>query len=280
MMLRPSIEFDALGTHWWIELPEETDGDIVKSKIIERVMTFQNDYSRFIPNSYIGKLNSTKRLTAPPQELLNMLIFARDMFEVSEGIFNISVGGTLAQLGYGKSQPTAKLHTSLWGQVVMTEQEVSIPNDVEIDLGGFGKGWLIDTLGVLLKNEGYEEYVINGGGDILVSSFEPLEFALEHPVDSSLKVGTTRIQHGALAVSSSVKRVWNQGAKTHHHLIDPRQGISSASPIVATYVRAETALMADTMATILLITPELRGKLTARYDLRTVLLDTTALTKH
>ena len=279
MMLKLSLECDALGTHWWIELPEGSSETAIKKRMLARITSFESDYSRFLPTSYVGRHNANKSIEHPPQELLAMLAFARDIYMVSGRIFNISVGGTLTQLGYGKGQPESRLGQTFWEQVLVSERMITIPRNVEIDLGGFGKGWLIDALGELLRSQGYSEFMINGGGDILVSSDEPIEFALEHPLKNATKVGTTRISHGALAVSSTTKRVWKQGTKSYHHIIDPRQETSSTSDIVATYIRAETALIADTMATILLIAPELRGALTERYDLQSILLDKTALSK-
>ena len=273
MMPKPSLEFDALGTHWWIELPENSDVEDIKGTLLNHVSSFENNYSRFLPNSYIGRLNTDKKLLGPSRELLDMLIFAQQMYMVSKGIFNISVGGTLARFGYGKSKTNAKLKMEFWDHIIMTEQVIRMPDDIELDFGGFGKGWLIDKLATLLEKEGCHYFVINGGGDIFVKSDVPVELALEHPLDDSLKIGTTRINHGALAVSSSVKRSWKQGMKKHHHLIDPRRGESSDSPIIATYVRADTALIADTMATILLIAPELRDSLTNQYNLQTILLN-------
>lgn len=60
---------------------------------------------------------------------------------------------------------------------------------MSIDLGGLGKGWLIDKLSDLLRNEGYKEFLINGGGDMYVSSTEKQECYIEHPRDTELVIG-------------------------------------------------------------------------------------------
>lgn len=276
-MPKPSLEFDALGTHWWIETPNKTLSQGDKDKVLQKVMTFQSDYSRFLPDSYIGVLNSTKSLERPPTELLHMLAFARDVFKASGGIFNISVGGKLAQLGYGKGQSRSVIKDNLWDHVTMTSEIITIPEHVEIDLGGFGKGWLIDAIGELLVALGYSEFVINGGGDILVKSAKPIELALEHPYDPTQMIGTTRITDGALGASSNTKRVWVKDGKKHGHIIDPRTGETSESEIVATYIQASTALIADTMATILLIAPDLEQTLKEKYQLKTILLQSSQL---
>ena len=271
-MPKPKIEFESLGTHWWIEVLDDRDDTEVEAAILARVRAFHDDYSRFIPTSLIGRLNKQKVLKSPPQELLDMLVFARDVSLATDGVFNISVGSTLGQLGYGNASKDSKVHADLWSHVVFDETQVSIPNDVEIDLGGFGKGWIIDEIGKILRAHGHEHFVINGGGDILVSAPGPIELALEHPLDDTQMIGTTRITRGALAASSTKKRVWKQGDKSHHHIIDPRTAKSSDSQIAATYVRTHTALIADTLATVLLIDPSQEKKQTDTYELKTILI--------
>jgi thiamine biosynthesis lipoprotein len=271
-MPKPKIEFESLGTHWWIEVLDEEDDQIVERAILQRVRAFHNDYSRFIPESFIGRLNAKKILKQPPQELLDMLAYAQDMFKVTDGIFNISVGATLGQLGYGSAAKHSRAQDSFWDHCVFKEALISIPQDVEIDLGGFGKGWIIDEIGKILREYGRQYFVINGGGDILASSPVPIEFALEHPLDDTKMIGTTRMSYGALAVSSTKKRVWKKGNDSHHHIIDPRTQRPSNSQIIATFVRAESALMADTLATVLLIDPSQDNRLSKKYRLKTILL--------
>jgi len=272
-MPKPNIEFESLGTHWWIEILDDASDSRVEKLILERIHRFHDDYSRFIPESFIGRLNSEKRLKNPPEELVSMLQFARQMFEVSQGIFNISVASTLGQLGYGKANSDSKIDLALWNNIELSSNEITIPAGVELDLGGFGKGWIIDEIGKILRENNRPFFVVNGGGDILVSSPEPIELALEHPLDPTQMIGTTRITNGALGVSSTKKRIWKQGDNTYHHIIDPRLDAPSTSDIASTYVRADTALIADTMATILLIDPSQNERLSKEFNLQTILIE-------
>ncbi len=119
---------------------------------------------------------------------------------------------------------------------------------------------------------GHKQFIVNGGGDMYVCSDTPIEIALQHPIRHDQKIGQTPMTHGALAVSSSVMRTWQQGGQTHHHIIDPRTSQSSQSAIISTYVLADTALVADIMATTLLIKSELDDRLSKKFHLQTILL--------
>ncbi|MBP9852803.1 MAG: FAD:protein transferase [Patescibacteria group bacterium] len=267
-----SHTFSALGTVWNIELEDGPAILSVQAAIARRVRDFELAYSRFDPNSLISQLNETGRLVNPPKELLAMLEFAADMYAKSNGIFNISVGATLQNTGYGIPNEKKEVTANLWKNITFNQNKIKIPKNVALDFGGFGKGWLIDALAALLDRSGLKNYVINGGGDLFAKLTEPQEFGLEHPLVDTAVIGTTRISRGALAVSSTVKRQWKQGDTTHHHIIDPRQQASSDSEILSVYARADSALIADTCATILLIDPAQNARLKKLFGLQTILL--------
>lgn len=267
-----AFRFDALGTVWHIEVEASGDVSSLQGAVIAHVRLFEDTYSRFKPTSLLGVLNSRGKLTNPPQELLDMLDFAKRMHEASRGVFNISVGATLQNAGYGNSDQAKRLDHDLWQNMHYNQNELKLPRHVALDFGGFGKGWLIDSLGKLLREQGIEHFIINGGGDMLVSMPEPVEIALEDPSEQGRVYGSTRFARGALAASSVSKRQWKQTNTEHHHIIDPQHGASSRSPIVGSFVRAESALIADVMATILIIEPSQETKLTEKFGLKTILV--------
>jgi thiamine biosynthesis lipoprotein len=270
MGMNAHFECDGIGTHWWFELLDTmTFPPSLRRDITQTIEQFDADYSRFRPDSYLGRLNRDKVLHNPPEELLAMMQFAKRMYTASEGAFNISVGGALHAAGYGSRKLAAAIDTDFWENVVLRKDIIRIPTNAVIDNGGFGKGWLIDRLGDLFRARGFDQFVINGGGDILVSSDVPIEFALEHPTDTHTSVGTTRLTHGALAVSANNKRTWQHAGRVHQHIIDPIQGTNRTYPL-SSYVRAESALLADTMATILLLRPELEQQLSKQFGLKSL----------
>ena len=268
------IEFTGLGTHWWVELIGREDFPVALSEFIQNTLTlFDDTYSRFHDETLIGQLNIHKKLINPPQELVEMFEFARKMYLATDGAFDISVGGTLQRLGYGDTKTARSTSPHFWDEIICNNDKIIIPRESAIDFGGFGKGWLIDKLAVLLEKRGHPYYLINGGGDIVLSAPEPIELGLEHPYDPTKVIGTTKIMRGALAVSSTVKRRWNINGETQHHIIEPLKDGATDSPVVTTYVRGKTALIADTLATVLLIRPELKTQLEKQFGVEAILVN-------
>lgn len=246
-------EFDALGTHWWIAYLSDTPNlQAVKDAVMQCATEFGAAYSRFSESSQLSKLNDSKVLQNPGDEIRGMVLYALDMYKRTNKLFNISVGATLENKGYGKEvDAEAHLSDNLTADVTVSEQAIKIAPHVRLDFGGFGKGWLIDKIAVLLEENGIKYYVINGGGDIKVRSDEAVELALEHPTDASMMIGTVAVKSGALAVSSPIKRTWQVNGVTQTHIVntaDPTQELD----VLSSFVRADTALLADTLSTLLL----------------------------
>jgi len=276
MPLFDAIKFDGLGTHWECEIIDsgflEKDYDSIRRLLIERLNEFTKLYSRFDDNSLIGQLNREFYIINPPSEFLKMLRFAKKMFEATGGVFNISVGGELNKKGYGKVENSALVISDFWDHVVLTSRRITIPKNCVIDFGGFGKGWLIDEFVRILHNYGVRNFIVNGGGDLYVNSDVPINILLEHPSDSSKSIGQTLIEKGALAASSTIKRSWEKDGQIFNHLINPTNGDSSLSGAVASFVRADSALIADVMATVLIIKPDLNESLSKAFGLKVIII--------
>ena len=176
---KPSIlEFDGLGTHWWISFVEKNDLEACKDLLLTTVRDFENNYSRFLPDSYVSRLNEHKILTHPPRDLLDMLQASINYFFSTNGIFNISVGAQLEQDGYGKTvDHTAKIAPNLPDLISLSDSKITVDPSIRIDLGGIGKGWLIDKLADLLEKHVGKGYLINGGGDMYINWPEPISEA-------------------------------------------------------------------------------------------------------
>lgn len=297
-----TYEFEAIGTHWWLE---RLDGGEFTKSIREALRAysaeFDRRYSRFREDSLVIRLAQDGVLMNPPSEMIAMLDYAQELYEVSEGAFSPLVGNNLQALGYGKlyvketnygrtvlpsenqfdetghkRETTRNRRSDLpklgRRDIEWSEEEVRVPKGVLLDFGGLGKGWLIDEYARILRENGVKEYIVNGGGDVYVDSHEPVSFALEHPYDPTLKIGDVQITKGALAASSTVKRAWSNGDNKYHHIIDTKTGKSSNSDVVATFVEANSALVADSLATILIIRSDLEESLEKRYGAKALLV--------
>jgi len=97
---------------------------------------------------------------------------------------------------------------------------------------------------------------INLGGDLRVAGESPdglgWTVAIEHPW-SKEPVVLVGLGNGAVATSTTLKRVWTVGEESRHHLIDPSTGAPSTSDLnLASIITAE-AWLAEVLAKAVLL---------------------------
>lgn len=254
--------FEAIGTHFWIEIfdaisdkqLEATEGRL---KLLSSV--FNENYSRFRVDSLISKLNRERRLEKPSEELCTILSYGKNLYLRSQGVFNILTGHILEAQGYDANYSfTAKenVDSLLMGNpltdLLISESEIilSVGN---IDLGGFGKGYLIDLVASNLLANGIEYFLVNGGGDMYGTSNggEAITIYLEHPTKPGQYLIETTLKNQGFAASSPFKRQWKSREKIYTHII-----ASGDIPQIATFVKANKAVDADAFATVAMLRPE------------------------
>jgi thiamine biosynthesis lipoprotein len=244
------LEFKALGTHWWLEYVSDLD---LKSEIFAIVTDFENKYSRFKKDSLISMLSDQGEVdTKNNQELVELLRFALEMYKDSDKKFDIRVGGVLSNLGYGNNKSQLKnLDIDLSETLVITDTKIQLKHPYKLDLGGFGKGWLIDKLSRFLVNSGVTDGLINGGGDVYAWGNQQ-HINLASPFNKTESIGRVELRNASLAGSSPKLRAWTTNNTDNHHIIDPKTSQSTAN-FESVFVTADKAVTADSWATILLL---------------------------
>lgn len=269
-------KFEAIGTTWYLEFFQETPEDILE-KSLNLVNAFEKQYSRFIPTSEISRLNRNKELKNPSKDLQEMLLIAQDTKRTTKGAFDISIGGILEDSGYDAKRTfkpaKKKLHKT--GEVKFNSEIVKIGKVTKIDLGGLGKGFLVDKLKELFLKNGVNNFLINAGGDIYLpgANNEEIEFGLENPFNISELIGTIKLKKGAIASSSNAKRKWTFENKEYSHLISLperiiRESRSVGKKIKAVYTYGKKCVDADLASTALFVSnPDLHREISKFFNI-------------
>jgi FAD:protein FMN transferase len=257
-----------IGTHWWFELDDATEKAQFYVEFIQRVICdFEQAYSRFLPDSWVSRLNRDRSLTDPSEELLHILAIGKEFYQMTDGVFNPSLGGILENRGYDADYSFE--NKAQGEQVVSFDELVQIsPDKIEligpgnIDFGGFGKGFLIDKLVRKLREElGLQSFLINGGGDIYAAGEEVREIILENPFQPGYELLRINLKNQALGCSSNQKRAWRdtKTGEVQGHIIDPKNLEKNVE--FGSFVVSDNALTADVMATVVCILGDEIGKI-------------------
>jgi thiamine biosynthesis lipoprotein len=247
------FSFQALGTTWWVELFDEFPDknlDEVKHFIEVFVSDYEKNYSRFLPDSFISILNRDRTLANPTPEFVKLLEYGKRLYLRSDTHFNLLTGHILESKGYDADYTFTDSGSIETPGSPITDLQVT-PELIElkhgnIDLGGFGKGYLIDLIATELKQTlNIEQFFINGGGDMYAThnKGEAITIFLEHPTKPGTGIGRTTLQNQGFAASSPHKRVWKNATGDHTHIVSDR--LTSD----ATFIKSTSAADADAFAT-------------------------------
>lgn len=258
-----TFTFEAIGTHFWIEIfdeIEEKELEATRGRLELLSSTFNEQFSRFRDDSFVGTLNRERILKNPNEECRIILTYGKQLYLRSNGAFNFLTGHILEARGYDANysfessedidvQPICNPLTD----INISDNEITLRCG-NVDLGGYGKGWLIDKLANKLKEIGIMHFLINGGGDMYGTSGrngEAVTIYLEHPTQAGKYLMETTLLNQGFAASSPFKRQWKSGDKNYDHIVT-----TGITPQVATFVKAATATDADAFATVAMLGSE------------------------
>jgi len=256
----PPIE--ALGTIWWFEFFEEIslkENQILHQDLASFIADFEQRFSRFRPNSLVSKLNQNHKLETNDSDLQKMLTLGQAFYQDTKGLFNLLLGEILINRGYDanysfKPKSASEVFPNPLIDLVIKENKIQLLQG-QLDLGGIGKGYLIDLIALRLTQiHQKNHFLINGGGDIFATSDQnnqPVEIYLEHPLKTKNIIGKTTLFHQGFAASSPHKRRWVVNNQTYSHIINPNE---NQLQIDGSFVKAsQSATKADVFATITLL---------------------------
>lgn len=251
-----NFDFEAIGTHWTIDIPEsaDTSENQLRAKIFKRIEQFDKNYSRFREDSLISKISRAAGTYQLPEDAQPLLDLYKQLYELSDELFTPLIGKTLEQAGYDKNYsliPTELTQPPKWEEALEYQFPIlktELP--VLLDFGAAGKGYLIDLVSELLKAEGVTSFTIDAGGDILHHGNE-INIGLEDPENELQAIGVVKISEGSIAGSSGSRRKWAE----FHHIIDPT-ALKPVEDMIAVWVTSSSAMIADGLATALYLNPQ------------------------
>ena len=116
--------------------------------------------------------------------------------------------------GDGLDGPPGKLGDGQW-------------RTVQLDLGGYGKGYALDRAAAILKARGVNNALINIGGNVLALGSKgeaPWRVGIQHPREPRPLASLPLRDGEAIGTSGDYQRFFEMDGERYCHLLDPRSG--------------------------------------------------------
>jgi thiamine biosynthesis lipoprotein len=226
---------------------------------------WEQQLSRFRADSELTCLNALAGRPVRTGPLLRAVLRrALSAAELTDGVFDPTMGGDIAALGYarGFGELPVVVDRTLppragggWRDIrIGADGTISLPRGVAIDVGGIAKGMSVDASLAALRARGVDSALISAGGDLAVTGSLPGRRPWPVAVEGGEAVALSR---GALATSSVERRRWRTAVGEHHHLLDPRTRRPADGGLVRVTAHAATCEAAEVAAkTALILGPD------------------------
>lgn len=285
----------------------------ISQRVEQRIRDFVEEYesvlSRFRADSLVSRMARAKRGGEFEFPTWAQPLFAlySEFYAATHGAFDACIGADLLALGYNNSvhfipQSAAGLgknensSSDSWSNyrraLPITWADISqgggsttlcINQPVQLDFGAAGKGYFVDLVTQIIKEElsgdspansdlpSDCDFLVNAGGDMRAcfsKENNQIKVALENPFDTTQAVGVASIASGALCASSNARRRWKvkdaSGFESNliaTHLINALDGIPACDLCASwAYVTSKTCdfptAYADAIASALFVSKE------------------------
>ena len=136
------------------------------------------------------------------------------------------------------------------------QSAVTLPPDMEIDLGSVAKGYTGDQILSLLREADVTSALLNLGGNVQALGSKPdgspWRIGVQNPLGDGY-IGVLEVTDQAVITSGGYERYFVEDGKTYWHIIDPATGAPAHSGLISVTIIGGSGLMCDGLSTALFV---------------------------
>ncbi|WP_335949260.1 FAD:protein FMN transferase [Salipiger bermudensis] len=278
---RIALNGPTMGTRWSALLFADPgfDPGPVRSALQAAVDEVDGQMSTWKPDSDLMRLNAAPigEWIAVPARLLEVLRLGLEIGRASGGAFDIGMGDAVMAWGFGPEAAAPDgIRTAMAASrrpahdvLEINGEHVRKAAPIALDLNGIAKGYGVDRLAEILRNQGISDGLVGIDGEMRAMGLRPdgeaWTIAVEAPdAERRTPHSILALQDAAVATSGDYRHWVEVQGRRLSHTMDPRRGAPLiASPASITVV-ARSCAEADAWATALMVLGAERGADLAR----------------
>jgi len=247
-----------------MEVEDEPLAMEILNAIAEEAWRIEDKFSRYKKDNIIYRINNSKgESVAVDEETGRLLDFANELFEISEGLFDVT-SGVLRQIwtfdGSDKLPEKKEVKKLLkkigWQKIFRDENSVALPEGMEIDLGGIGKEYAVDRCAQIALQKTKSSVLVNFGGDLSVTTPRKDKnfWSVGRLITGSDEAyGLFQLYSGAIATSGDAHRYLVKDGVRYSHILNPQSGWPVIDAPHTVSVAAPTCIQAGMMSTLAML---------------------------
>jgi thiamine biosynthesis lipoprotein len=259
---------NTMGTTFRIVYLDEQERNFQNS-IDSLLLVFNASLSTYIPDSEISRLNKGDSLVYESEFFYPVLKSSKEIFEITNGAFDPTVGPLVNLWGFGPDGPQLKDSVNInqllnlvgFQKIEFDSIRVKKMNpDIYLDFSANAKGYGVDIVGDFLKGKGIDNYLVEIGGELIAKGInehgEIWKVGVSRPQDTSRSeelYSVIALHNKAMATSGNYRNYYEIGEMKISHTIDPKTGKPVRHGLLSATVLADDCMTADALATAIMV---------------------------
>jgi FAD:protein FMN transferase len=258
-MLRVEGTADAMGTGYTIVAYAEDRGRLQSAVAqgLEEARRLDAMLSNYKPDSEWSEINRDAGTHSVhiSKEMYDLLGACLDYSRQSEGAFDITVGKLMKVWGFYKGSGHLPHRAEIWGALNSVGYKYLVlergswvrfaKKDLEIDPGGIGKGYAVDRIAQILKDNGIKHALISGGGSSIYAIGAPpgekgWKVDIKDPRNPSKSIQSVYLKDESMSTSGAYEKFFNAEGRMYSHIMDPRTGYPAQGMLSTSVIAPRT----------------------------------------
>jgi len=247
-----------------IECRNQAEAESLALLAQAEAMRIEQKFSRYRDDNIVYRINNGGGSFEVDDETARLLDFANKCYYLSDGWFDITSGILRRAWNFSDTArvPTrAEIDPLLekigWHRIRWNPPVLSVPEGMEIDFGGIGKEYAVDSALAKLSAQSDVPVMVNFGGDCHASG--PMNdgsswmTGIENPHRHGDATAVIQLRQGALATSGDVYKYLEKDGRRYGHILNPRTGWPATDAPLSVTVASGTCTEAGILSTLAML---------------------------
>ncbi len=267
------INGQTFGTYYTIKVKTSSEDKLLQKEIKEEFAKINSEMSVFEISSEISEIN---RLPAGEwielsPALQSLLKKSYEIYKMSNGAFDPTTGKLVDLWGFGTSGGIQKIPTEddIKKMLSVTGfNTIKFSNDfsrlrkeyseTSLNLSAIAKGYGVDRIAALLKEQGYKNFIIEIGGEVTAAgkksdTVKGWNVGVAFPdQNSDHNAFVVTLHNHSAATSGDYRNFFYIDDQKYSHTIDPTTGYPVKNNLISVTVFDKSCMIADGIATAIM----------------------------
>ncbi|WP_143959585.1 FAD:protein FMN transferase [Litoribacter populi] len=259
---------ETMGTTYRVVYLDEQSRDF-KKQIDSVLVAFNNSQSTYIPDSEISRFNRQDTLEFESKYFLEVLEASKDVFELTSGAYDPTIGPLVNVWGFGPEGAQRKDSTEIKDLLRLVDFNLiqydsskvwKTKPGVYLDFSAIAKGYGVDVVVDFLEGQGIYNMLVEIGGELVGRGVnengELWKVGINQPDEDGARddlFSIIALDDQGLATSGNYRNFYERDGVKYSHTISPKTGFPVRHGLLSATVVAENCMLADAYATALMV---------------------------